>query len=74
MVDSVSYLDSAGSLERIFNRDYSSSKFVMACYLDDDNGNLSSYISGEMNAMELTFLISELERRKREIFEDFYDG
>lgn len=59
-------LDSHGSLERIFKRDYDSTKFVIAAYLDDDNKKLASYISHELNDMELCYLISELERRRRE--------
>ena len=62
-------LDSIGSLERIFNRDYNSSKFVIACYLDNENKSLASYISDDIDEIELCYLISELQRRYREIAE-----
>jgi len=61
-------LDSIGSLERIFNRDYCSSKFVIACYLDDGQEKLATYISENINELELCYLISELERRYRELY------
>ena len=61
-------LDSIGSLERIFNRDYNSSKFIIACYLDDKQEQLASYISADLSDIELCYLIAELERRRMELF------
>ena len=67
MSEKIVELDSIGSLERIFNRDYNSSKFVIACYLNESQ--LASYISSEISEMELCYLISELQRRYREKYE-----
>jgi hypothetical protein len=61
-------LDGAGSLERIFNRDYNSTKFVIACYLDSSNEKLASYISEDLDDIELCYLVQELERRRRELY------
>ena len=67
-MDNVKYLDSNGSLERIFNRDYNSSKFVVACYLDDEHDNLATYISDDFTDMELCYLIQTLQDRREMIF------
>jgi hypothetical protein len=74
-MSNIKNLDSVGSLERIFNRDYNSQKFVIACYLDNKNNNLATYISDDLTDMELTYLIQTLKDRRDSIFNnDLQEG
>jgi len=63
------HLDDVGSIERFCKRDFNSKKLVVSCYVDDEQEKLFSYISPDLDDIELCYLIKELERRRMEIFE-----
>ncbi len=68
-IDNIVVLDEyrVQKLETIFKRDLNSTRFVTAIYIEDDK--LATYISDDISDMELCYLISELERRRRELFD-----
>lgn len=64
----IKHLDSHQSLETLFKRDYDTDKFIICAVLPGDK--YSTYISGELNDVELTYLIQCLKDRRRAMFGD----
>lgn len=62
-------LDSCQTLETLFKRDYDTSKFLVAMFLDGDSST-STYISGDLSDIELTYLIQHLKDRREALFND----
>lgn len=64
-MNNVVELDSAQTLETLFKRDYGSTKFAIAVYLDGKDQELATYISDDLDDMELCYLIDSLQERRR---------
>jgi len=56
------HLDSYQALETLMERDYKTDKFIFAMFLDDSH--MSTYISENLNDMELCYLIKILEETR----------